>query len=394
MNCKLCHSNRITDVISLGKQPLANKYPKEDQFATEKFFDLNVIFCQSCKTVQLDKVISRDEMFVDYYYLSSVNKPLVQHFRDLARQIELLNPNFVVDIGSNDGILLQPLKDLSIRAVGVEPSKNVSKIARDKGLDTITAFFGEAAVDLIKSSYDRADVVVASSVFTHLENPAEFVQNVRNLLTNDGIFIVEVEYIKNILDNIQFERFYFDRIFYYSLTSLVKLFASNGMRVIDAIEIEPHGGSLRIVAVKELSTKKQTSQFKQLLTQEEGLTTELLREFDQRCSLAKTALVDALKQYQKDGKKVAAYGAPARVATITNYAHINKDLIEFIVDDSPLKAGRFSPGQHIPIVPKTYLDNNKVDILVVFAYEYLDDIKKKTANGYKYLIPIPPREVN
>ncbi len=394
MKCLLCRKNKTIKLLDLGKQPLANKYPaSEALFKTEDFFPLVVFFCANCKNVQLGTIVSRERMFEDYYYLSSVNPGLVRHFEQLAENLS--KAKFVVDIGSNDGILLKPLKERGVKAIGVDPSINVGKIANDAGLTTIVAFFNQEIVQTIIKQYGKPDVVVASSIFTHLEDPHQFIEAVKELMTPDGDFIIEVEYIGDILKEVQFERFYLDRVFYYSLTSLKHLFEAHEMYIADAEKIEPHGGSLRVIARKRGAPGKMSARTKRVLREEAAkLTPTTLKKFKQKVESYIGAFRDKLKEYKKLKLKVAGYGAPARVATITNFGKIGQELIEFIVDDSPLKQNRFSPGMHIPIVPNNYLGRHKPDILVVFAYEYFDDIKKKTVGGnYRYLIAIPPREV-
>ncbi len=391
MKCRLCDDPSAVEFLDLGLQPLANKYPTRAEFDAEDFFPLQVFFCPTCKNVQLGTIISRERMFEDYYYLSSVNRGLVRHFEDLAQQ--LASAHFVVDVGSNDGILLRPLQKLGVNALGVEPSINVSKIANDQGFETLTTFFDSEAADKIEASYGRADVIVASSVFTHLENPSGFVEAVKRLLTDEGTFIVEVEYIGTILATTQFERFYLDRIFYYSLTSLAKLFAAHGMVIADVREIAPHGGSLQVF-IQRAGRQPSTDAVRRLLArEEEDLTLETLREFRRKVDLQIAAFKARLAEFQQAGLRVAGYGSPARVATICNYGGIGPDEIPFTVDDSPLKQNKFTPGTHIPIVPKAYLDEHKPDVLVVFAYEYFDDIRKKTDGAYLYLKPIPPVEL-
>jgi methylation protein EvaC len=352
---------------------------------------LQVFYCPTCKNVQLGTIISRERMFEDYYYLSSVNRGLVRHFEDLAQQ--LASAHFVVDVGSNDGILLKPLQKLGVKALGVEPSINVSKIANHQGFETLTAFFDIPTAERIEESYGRADVIVASSVFTHLENPSGFIEAVKRLLTDDGTFIVEVEYIGSIVATTQFERFYLDRIFYYSLTSLAKLFAAHDMFVADVREIAPHGGSLQVF-VQRAGRQSSSEATRRLLAREEkDLTLETLREFRHNVGVQISAFKDRLVEYRQAGLRVAGYGSPARVATICNYGRIGPSEIPFTVDDSPLKQNKFTPGTHIPIVPKSYLDEHKPDVVVVFAYEYFDDIKEKTDGAYRYLKPIPPTEL-
>lgn len=391
MRCLLCRQDTLVEFLNLGRQPLANKYPKKEEFETEDFFPLAILFCTACKNVQLGTLVSRERMFVDYYYLSSVNQGLVRHFEGLAKK--LAGAAFVVDIGSNDGILLKPLKALGVKAIGVDPSVNVSKIANDQGLTTIASFYDAATADAIVKEYGKADTVVASSVFTHLEDPHQLIDDVKRVMTQDGQFIIEVEYIRNILAGTQFERFYLDRIFYYSLTSLMHLFDAHGMYIADAEVIEPHGGSLRIVARNQNQGSPSETVQRLLSEEEQALTLPALQEFKKNVDAQLTAFRTMLEGYKSSGLRVAGYGAPARVATICNYGGIGPSLIEFIVDDSPLKQNRFSPGTHIAIVPKEHLEKHGADILVVFAYEYLDDIRKKTNNAYRYLTPIPPREV-
>lgn len=392
MKCQLCSHNHVIEILDLGRQPLANKYPAEAQFTAEEFFPLEIFFCPRCKNVQLGTVISRERMFEDYYYLSSVNAGLVRHFEELARK--LVDAQFVVDVGSNDGILLRPLKELGVKAIGIEPSVNVSKIANDQGLTTICSFFDAAIAIEVEKIYGKADVIVASSVFTHLENPHQFINAVRALLADDGRFIIEVEYIGNILRHIQFERFYLDRIFYYSLTSLKYLFEAHDMVIVDVEHIEPHGGSLRVtIQQKGQSGAPSTSVIGLLNEEDESLVVGKLKEFRNEVDIQIGAFHDLLTSYKKLNLKVAGYGAPARVSTICNYGKIGPPLIEFIVDDSPLKQHRFTPGTHIPILTKAHLDSCRPDVLVVFAYEYFEDIREKTGGSYRYLLPIPPREV-
>lgn len=392
MQCHICRNASAEMFLDLGRQPLANKYPREADFASEDFFPMQVFFCTTCKNVQLGTIVSRERMFEDYYYLSSVNPGLVRHFESLAKKLS--GAKFVVDIGSNDGILLKPLKEMGVKAVGIEPSVNVSKIANDAGLTTITAFFDADSVRKTVAEYGKSDVIVASSIFTHLEDPHAFTEDVKGLLTEDGRFIIEVEYIGNIITQIQFERFYLDRIFYYSLTALKYLFDSHGMHITDVEHIEPHGGSLQVTIRRQGVGEPSARVARQLAEEAELLTLPNLQAFKESVDAQMSAFRNKLQEYKAGGLRVAGYGAPARVSTICNYGGIGPELVECTVDDSPLKQNKYTPGTHIPIVPREYLESHHPDILVVFAYEYFEDIKKKTGGAYRYLIPIPPREVS
>lgn len=391
MSCSLCDAKSFK-FLDLGQQPMANKYPT-DPSAPEEFFHVEVFFCPNCKNIQLGTLVSRDTMFVDYYYLSSVNKALVEHYEDFAYK-KLKGCTFVVDVGSNDGISLKPLKQMGIRALGIDPSVNVGRLANAAGYETIVDFFNAESAAKIVREYGKADAITGLSMFSHLQDPHVFIEDVKSLLTDDGRFIVEVEYNVEMLKRMSFERFYLDRIFYFSVTSFEKLFQKHGMYLADAEVTDIHGGSLRVTAQKKGKGKKPTARVKKLMGQESRfLTTEKLMKFGKNAELQIQKLKKKLEKYKEEGLRVAGYGSPARVATLTNFGDIGPDLIEYIVDDSPLKQHRFSPGKHIPIVPNYHLGENRPDILIVFAYEYFYDIKQKLFGGYRYLLPIPPREL-
>ena len=375
MKCRICNSNKIHEVINLGKQPLANKYPKnKKEIINEKKFNLKIVFCKICRAAQIKKIVSRKILFQDYYYLSSVNKKLKEHFEKLAFKIKKYK--FVVDIGSNDGILLEPLYKLKVKSLGIDPSINVGKIANNKGLKTYIGFFDKIMIKKVLKNYFKPDLVVASSVVTHLENPQIFAKNIKEFLDINGTLIIEIEYLQNFLKNFEFERFYFDRPFYYSANSIHKLFKNIGMQLYDIEKIDVHGGSLRCY-IKNCSNYKVTKRCKRILSYEkQKLNLQAFKKFNEEIYKYSIILKNNLKKFKKENLNVIGYGAPARVSTITNYSKINSDLIKYIIDDSPLKQNRFSPGMHIKILPRKNNLNKKINIVVVFAYEYFKDIKK------------------
>lgn len=407
MRCHLCSAVNF-EFLDLGQQPMANKYPKIPQFDKEEFFRVKVYFCPFCKNIQLDTTVSRETMFVDYYYLSSVNKALVEHYEAFAKKLvadrmkeftklkvfgqKPLDSFFVVDIGSNDGISLKPLKEMKVRYLGVEPSINVSKVATDAGYKTLNDFFTTESATNILKEHGKASVITGLSMFSHLQDPHQFIEDVKVLLAHDGKFIVEVEYNVEMLKNMAFERFYLDRIFYFSATSFSNLFALHGMHLADAEVTAIHGGSLRVTA--KLGKGKMTERTKKLISQEKRLLTpDKIQSFGYEAKKQVKALKEKLIEYKLRGMHVAGYGSPARLSTITNFGDIGPDLIDFVVDDSPLKQDRYSPGKHIPIVSAEYLERHHPDVLVVFAFDYFEDIKKKLKRNYRFLFPIPPREV-
>lgn len=388
MTCALCEAKSV-EFLDLGEQPMANKYPQGfAETFNEEFFRVKVYFCPKCKNIQLDTTVSRETMFVDYYYLSSVNKKLVNHYTKFAQSLK--DAKFVLDIGSNDGILLKPLKEMGIKCLGIDPSMNVGKLANEAGYETLVDFFDAKSASLIALQYGRPDVICGLSMFSHLQDPHVFIEDVKSLMAEDGKFYVEVEYNANILKNVAFERFYLDRIFYFSVHSFQKLFEKHGLVLVDAEVTDIHGGSLRVCAKRRGSPSLRT---RQLLEAEKKLNTLAVKRFNKRALKQVKDLKKRLQELKNEGLTIAGYGCPVRASTITNYGNIGADLIDYIVEDSPLKQGRLSPGKHIPIVPPSHLIEHKPDVLVVFAYEYFDDIRKKLPAEYRYLFPIPVREV-
>ena len=374
MKCKVCQNNSLKEIIDLGKQPLANKYPLSKNIKNEKIYHLLLLLCKKCLAVRIKKIISRNEMFEDYYYLSSVNNQLVLHFEKLAKKLN--KSNFVLDIGSNDGILLRPLKKLGVKCLGIDPSINVGKIANKDNLETLIGFFDNKNTEKILKNYGKPDVIVASSIFTHVSEPKKFIKNIKKLLSENGMFILEIEYLNNFVKNLQFERFYFDRPFYYSANSIKKLFNNVGMTLFDIEKINVHGGSLRCY-IKNSRNTKITNRCKIILNDEKKkLSLSEFKKFNIKIYKSSEIFKDKLTKLKKKGSKIIGYGSPARVSTITNVAKINSNLIEYIIDDSPLKQNRFSPGMHIKILPRKKNINKNIDIVLVFAYEYFKDIEK------------------
>ena len=389
MRCRVCKSKNLKEVINLGKQPLANKYPKNNyEILSEKKYELKVLFCKTCKAGQISKIIDRNLLFKDYYYLSSVNKKLVEHFVTLSKK--LTKYDFVVDIGSNDGILLQPLKKLKINSIGIDPSINVGKIANERGLKTFIGFFNKKIIEKILKKYKKPDLVVASSIITHLKDPIEFAKNIKLFLRENGTLIIEIEYLFNFIKNFEYERFYFDRPFYYSANSIDRLFKNYGMSLYDIEKIDIHGGSLRCYIKNSKNFTKTKRCINVLLEEKNNLKLKKFDEFNKKIKTLSKNLKKKIINLNKKNKYIIGYGAPARVSTITNVCDINSNLIQYIIDDSPLKQNRFSPGKHIPILPKKNNINRRIDIVIVFAFEYFKDIKKNFKDRkVKFYKPIP-----
>ena len=389
-------STKLERLFSLGSQPLANKYPRSQaSFKDEFSAELEVFGCGTCNYSHVPCSVDRSVFFEDYYYLSSVNTELVNHFEDLAAYLKSIGSTFVVDVGSNDGVLLKPLKGFGIKCLGVDPSENVGKIANDNGLDTIIDFFDLESAKRILTTKAKASTIVASSVFTHLENPTEFFKACDLLLDRGGDIIIEVEYLLDIFTSLGFERFYFDRPHYFTLRSIQLIAEKQGFQVVDCERIKPHGGSLRLRISRISDAKVCAPKVQSILEEElEALTKasiqQFFKSFEEKCQELRVFLTD-LKKHKT---QVMAYGCPARLSTITNFSNIGVELLPYIVDDSPIKSGRYSPGKHIPIYSEP--QSTEVTVIMTFAYEYINSIRTKIhskfpsgLNGIEFYRPIP-----
>jgi methylation protein EvaC len=373
----------------MGMQPLANKYPScTNDFEHEIVREMEVFFCDQCNYANIPCDIDRSTFFEDYYYLSSVNKELVAHFEEVAALIKRHNPKLTIDIGSNDGILLKPLKEIGLKAIGVDPSENVSAIANAAGLETLVGFYDLSMVERILKDYGQPDFLCASSVFTHFERPRDFFEFSAQLLSKDGLILIEVEYLRQIIDTLGFERLYFDRPHYYSIKSLKTIAEKSGFSLIDVTNVDAHGGSIRATFCRSGSRSASLSVEKKISEESTYLNRSAILEKFELFKSSCDALLQKIDYFNARGMKIAAYGCPARFSTITNIASIGPSLIPFVVDDSPLKQGRFSPKMHIPIVPPESIEH--VDVFIVFAYEYINSIKKKLGlNNTEFYRPIP-----
>ena len=295
----------------------------------------------------------------------------------------------VLDVGSNDGILLKPLQENGITAIGIDPSENVSELANSKGLKTLVGFFNEEIISKIINNYGLVDVICASSVFTHFESPQEFFKTSKKILSKKGQLIIEIEYLADIIDSIGFERFYFDRPHYYSVNSIEVIAKKFGFYINKVKRLDAHNGSIRLFLSRE---SDESTGLNELISNEKIIlkTSSIISKFHD-FSNACDALKNFIKTENEKGKKTIGYGCPARFSTITNFANIGPDLLSKVIDDSPLKTNKFSPGMHIPII--NYDESPDVDNYLVFAYEYIDTIKKKINKQCNFYKPLPLRKI-
>jgi len=393
--CRSCGRESRT-FLSLGKSPLANNLlAEEDLGKKEPMFPLELQFCRECKLVQLGYVVNPELLFSHYLYVTSTTETFRQHFtrmaEDIAREFRLGRGSVAVDIGSNDGLLLKGFQKFGVRVVGVEPAANIAKIAEKEGVETINDFFSEDVVRKIVASKGRADVVTANNVFAHIEDIHSVTENVKKLMKDDGIFVIEVAYIADMLRDMTFDAVYHEHLYYYSATSMRNFFRLHGMDVFRIMRVDSHGGSLRVFACNK-GKKHIDSSVAEFLENERklGLTSaETYEKFAERVYLTKKKLLDFLGKLR--GKSVVGYGSPAKATTLLNF--LGWKHLEYIVDDNPLKQGRYLPGLRVAIKSSASLDEKTPDYILILAWNFASEIiaknRKHAEKGARFIIPLP-----
>ncbi len=399
--CRLCGSRKITEVLSLEPSPPANSFVSRDQVGEEQEkVPLNLCFCEQCFHVQLLDVVDPEVMFRNYVYVSGTSPTFVSHFETYARDIvgEYAPPegSLVVDIGSNDGTLLKFFKRMGLNAVGVDPATSIAEAAERAGIPTIPAFFNAAVSSRIKKEHGQAQIITANNVFAHADNLHAIVLAARHLLKDDGIFVFEVSYLGDVFEKTLFDTIYHEHLAYHSVKPLVPFFESNLMELIDVKHVDSHGGSIRCVVQKKGGPHKVKPSVGDMIRNEEQLGLDQsasFQAFADRINAVKEKLSGLLRNIKDGGKSIAGYGAPAKATTLMHHFQLGPDIIDFIVDDSPLKQNLFTPGFHIPVLPPAAIEERKPDVLLILAWNFAEPIMQKHAgfgnNGGTFIVPLP-----
>lgn len=400
--CRICKGSTLTKILSLGEHPPVDNFTDVAGIANEKRYPLDVYFCGTCNLVQLLDVVAEDELFHgEYAYFSSASAPLVEHFRSYADDVkrENLSPDdLVVDIGSNDGVLLQFFTD-GYRVLGIEPSGNVAEVARHKGIETQDGFFNVEMAKKIVETHGAAKVITANNVFAHIDDIDEIVNAVKELLADDGVFISESHYLLDLIEHMEFDTVYHEHLCYYSVKPLQHLFERFGMEVCDVRRVATHGGSIRVYARKKIDAPI-NARVQELFDIEEqaGLhTLARFATFQEDANAIREKLVSMVRGFVAEGKKITAYGAPAKSGTLLNFCGFTADDIAYVTDTTPYKVGLLTPGSHIPVVSPDILKTDTPDYILLLAWNYKDFILKKEQalrdRGTKFIIPIPKVEI-
>ena len=396
MRCRSCNHKEFLEFISLKRQPPANAFLKEEDFDKEISYPLDVTCCKNCLLVQLteESYIPRDKLFLDYAYASSISGGLRNHFTELANQLKSeFNPKIVVDIGSNDGVLLKPLLELGCEAIGVEPAANLAKQANVNGLTTLCSYFNKEIVDKIISDSGHADIVVASNVFAHLDEYHDIIENIKSLLSENGTYIVEVQYFADMIKDMTFDNIYHEHVLYYTVHSMINLFDKHNMNVYKVEKIPTHGGSIRGYISKTNNPRHHSVD--DLLKEEKqnGIDDlHTLEKFNDQLQNNINEIRELFNRLSNEKKRIFGYGAPAKSSTMINSIGLDNSNVELIIEDSPLKQGLFTPGSHIPITGPEILQDETPDYLMIFAWNYADEIIAKVEEKHPnldYIIPMP-----
>jgi SAM-dependent methyltransferase len=404
-DCRLCGSVNLEKVLELAPTPPANELlVKAEDAKSQERFPLDLYFCSDCYHMQLLNVVNPERLFGNYVYVSGTAPSFRKHFQDYAFSIvdeyNIARDSLIIDIGSNDGTLLSAFKDLGMRVQGIDPARDIAANATANGIDTIAVFFTADIARQIREEKGPAKVVVANNVFAHIDDLHEIVNGIDILLDTNGIFSIEVSYLKDVIDKTLFDTIYHEHLDYHSVGPLQTFFDRNGFEIINVVSIPSHGGSIRVIAQKKGGQYKQNPSVQAFIDaeKESGLyVADTFRTFSNKINDLGTELHKLVSSIKSDGKSIVGYGLPAKATTLMHQFNIGPDTIDYVVDDSPLKQGLYSPGYGIRIVTSDELKSDMPDYIIILAWNFAEPIIKNIQwyldAGGIIIVPLPKLKI-
>lgn len=398
--CLICDSTRVEPFLDLGETALANKFLTAEELAQdEPTYPLRVGFCHDCTHVQLMERVPPHEMFTEYLYLSSASDTLTAHLHELSdvvvERYQLGPSHLVVDIGCNDGTLLRGFARHGVKTLGVDPAKNLAALTAHDGIERYVGFFNSKTAQEIVSRWGQVDVITATNTFPHIPALRDFVDGINRALAPGGVLVIEAHYLLDLLEQGAFDTIYHEHVSYWALRPMTVLFGQAGLDVVHVERLPVHHGQLRVFVQRKGEGRVQPSVAELVaLERARGLDRiETYQEFA-RATLANTQrLRETLSQLNAQGKRIAGYGAPAKGNTLLSFLGLGSDVLEYIVDKSPLKQGRYTPGTHIPVVPPQRLLDDQPDYVVLLAWNFAEEVLAQQAEyrrrGGAFILPVP-----
>jgi 2-polyprenyl-3-methyl-5-hydroxy-6-metoxy-1,4-benzoquinol methylase len=400
MNCRYCKKKLKIKFLDLGLSPLANNYLNvKDLKKKEKFYPLKTWFCNSCYLVQSQGFNKINLLFnSNYTYFSGISRSFSKHFKDyvikITKFLKLSKKSFIIEIGSNDGILLKNFGKLKKNCLGIEPSKNTARECEKYGIKVLKKFFNFKLAKTL--NYKKADLIIANNVFAHIPKINDTIRGLKELLSPNGCINIEFPHLLNLIKFKQFDTVYHEHFFYFSLTSIIKIFGKHNLKIWKVDKINTHGGSLRIYAVHNENKINIEKSVIKILKEEKnfGITkTNTYRNFQKVIEINKAKIIKYLDYEKKNHKKICGFGAPAKSTTLINYCKIDEETLNIVFDNSKNKYGKFIPGSKIPILKPTARKLREFDIIIIFAWnlqkEIVNFLKKKVRKNTKIATLIP-----
>jgi len=400
-HCRFCGTRLEHVVTDLGMSPLCESFlPAEAIHGMEPFYPLVVFVCDRCYLVQLEEFVSGEEIFRDYAYFSSYSDSWLAHCErytdEMISRLGLDEDALVVELASNDGYLLQYFKSRAIPCLGIEPARNVAAVAEEKGIPTITEFFGVELATQLAAEGRRADLLAGNNVLAQVHDLNDFVAGMKILLAEGGTLTIEFPHLVRLVEENQFDTVYHEHFSYFSFTSAAAIFAAHGLELFDVEELPTHGGSLRIYGAHAEEGRSRSERAEELLRRERELGVDTLTyyaSFDEQVKETKRKLLEFLIRARREGKTVVGYGAPGKGNTLLNYCGIRTDFLDYTVDRNPHKLGKYLPGTHIPIHPVDRIFETRPDFVLILPWNLREEISDQMAGirawGGRFVVPIP-----